>query len=71
MSFVGASDVDNPLCGPRGASAVYGPQKGASADDVRLLDRALGHLAAVVARDVGVESGTSPAPVPPGDSGSG
>ena len=60
VSFVGASDVDNPLCGPRGASAVYGPQKGASADDVRLLDRALGHLAAVVARDVGIELRDAP-----------
>jgi glycerate kinase len=54
VSFVVAADVDNPLCGPRGASAVYGPQKGASPDDVLLLDRALAHLAAVVARDLGV-----------------
>jgi glycerate 2-kinase len=49
-----ASDVDNPLCGPIGASAVYGPQKGASADDVRVLDGALAHLAAVVDRDLGI-----------------
>lgn len=42
-----ACDVDNPLCGPRGASAVYGPQKGASPDDVALLDAALGKFAAV------------------------
>ncbi|MEA2522539.1 MAG: glycerate 2-kinase, partial [Actinomycetota bacterium] len=49
-----ASDVDNPLCGPMGASVVYGPQKGASADDVRILDGALGHLAAVVDRDLGI-----------------
>lgn len=33
-----ASDVDNPLCGPRGASAVFGPQKGASAHQVKVLD---------------------------------
>ncbi len=52
--FVVASDVDNPLCGPNGASAVYGPQKGASPDDVILLDRALAHLAAVVNRDLGI-----------------
>ncbi len=50
----GACDVDNPLTGPAGASAVYGPQKGASADDVVVLDRALAHLAAVVERDLGV-----------------
>jgi glycerate kinase len=48
-------DVDNPLTGPRGASATFAPQKGASADDVLVLDRALGHLAAVVHRDLGVE----------------
>src|SRR5207247_7643990 len=36
--FVVATDVDNPLVGPQGASAVYGPQKGASPEDVALLD---------------------------------
>jgi len=55
VSVVGACDVDNPLTGPSGASAVYGPQKGASPDDVAALDRALGHLAAVVQRDLGVD----------------
>ncbi len=54
VSVVGACDVDNPLTGPAGASAVYGPQKGASPDDVWVLDRALGHLAAVVHRDLGI-----------------
>ncbi len=49
-----ACDVDNPLCGPRGASAVYGPQKGATPEMVAVLDRNLGHLAAVMARDLGV-----------------
>jgi glycerate kinase len=49
-----ASDVDSPLCGPSGASAVFGPQKGASPEDVQDLDRALAHLAAVVHRDLGV-----------------
>jgi glycerate 2-kinase len=52
---IGVTDVDNPLCGPAGASAVFGPQKGASADDVVVLDRALGHLAAVAARDLGAD----------------
>jgi glycerate 2-kinase len=55
VTCVAATDVDNPLTGPVGASAVYAPQKGASADDVVMLDRALGHLAAVVARDLGVD----------------
>ncbi|MBT2338477.1 MULTISPECIES: glycerate kinase [Pseudomonas] len=40
-----AADVDNPLCGPQGASAVFGPQKGATAQQVQLLDAALGHFA--------------------------
>ena len=43
-----ASDVDNPLLGPRGAAAVFGPQKGASADDVRLLEDGLTRWAGVV-----------------------
>ena len=48
-----ACDVDNPLCGPRGASAVYGPQKGADPAMVDALDRNLGHLADVIERDLG------------------
>lgn len=42
-----ACDVDNPLCGPHGASAVYGPQKGASPEVVAELDRALRNFAEV------------------------
>jgi glycerate 2-kinase len=45
-----ASDVDNPLLGPRGAAAVYGPQKGAGPDDVEILDAALARWADAVAR---------------------
>lgn len=48
-----ACDVTNPLCGPLGASAVYGPQKGASPSDVALLDTALRQFADVVRRDLG------------------
>jgi glycerate kinase len=54
-TFMVATDVDNPLVGASGASAVYGPQKGASPSDVALLDRALAHFAAVVYRDLGVD----------------
>ncbi|MCT1690760.1 glycerate kinase [Brevibacterium sp. p3-SID960] len=43
-----AFDVDNPLCGPRGAAAVYGPQKGAGPEEVRRLDSALAHLAGLL-----------------------
>lgn len=53
--FVVATDVDNPLTGPQGASAVFGPQKGATPDDVVVLDRALAHFAAVVHRDLGTD----------------
>ena len=48
-----AVDVTNPLCGPEGASAVYGPQKGATPDMVAELDAALRHFADVVERDLG------------------
>ena len=48
-----ACDVTNPLTGPEGASAVYGPQKGADPVTVRLLDRALGRLADVIERQYG------------------
>lgn len=48
-----ASDVSNPLCGPTGASAVYGPQKGATPEMVRQLDEALAHYAHIIERDLG------------------
>ncbi|MAC98451.1 MULTISPECIES: glycerate kinase [Pseudomonas] len=48
-----AADVDNPLCGPRGASAVFGPQKGASPAQVEQLDAALAHYADVMAATLG------------------
>ena len=48
-------DIDNPLCGPTGASAVFGPQKGADPEMVRRLDGNLRHLAEVICRDLGTE----------------
>jgi len=48
-----ACDVDNPLTGPAGAAAVYGPQKGATAEQVRKLDAALDRWASVVADATG------------------
>lgn len=48
-----ACDVDNPLCGPQGASAVFGPQKGASPAEVAQLDSALSHFADVLAQACG------------------
>ena len=48
-----ACDVSNPLVGPQGASHIFGPQKGASADMVETLDASLRHYADVIARDLG------------------
>ncbi|MES4889530.1 glycerate kinase [Streptomyces sp. NPDC096012] len=53
VELVLASDVDNPLTGPKGAPAVYGPQKGASPDDVATLDSALAHFAKVLEAEAG------------------
>ncbi len=53
VDFVLASDVDNPLTGPKGAPAVYGPQKGAGPEDVATLDAALGHFATVLETTLG------------------
>jgi glycerate kinase len=50
-----ACDVDNPLTGPHGAAAVYGPQKGAAGDDVLLLDSALRRYARVLREDLGLD----------------
>ncbi len=50
-----ACDVDNPLCGPRGAAAVYGPQKGATAAMVRRLDRNLAHFGRLLETRLGVQ----------------
>lgn len=51
-----AADVDNPLCGPNGASSIFGPQKGASPEQVMALDAALGcfadHTAQVLGQDL-------------------
>ncbi|MGW2824015.1 glycerate kinase [Streptomyces sp. NPDC001443] len=56
VELVLASDVDNPLTGPKGAPAVYGPQKGASPDDVEALDVALAHYAKVLEAAVGTRA---------------
>lgn len=53
VEVVVACDVDNPLLGPHGAAAVYGPQKGALPEDVDLLDRALRRWADVVSTATG------------------
>jgi glycerate 2-kinase len=56
VEFLVASDVDNPLLGPSGAAAVYGPQKGASAADVTVLEAGLARWADVAEEAVGAPS---------------
>ncbi len=50
-----ACDVDNPLLGPRGASAVFGPQKGATPEDVRELEANLAHFYGLLAETLGID----------------
>ena len=50
-----ATDVRNRLCGAEGAAAVFGPQKGASPEDIRVLDGALARFADVARRDLGAD----------------
>jgi glycerate kinase len=66
-----ACDVTNPLTGPEGASHVYGPQKGADPITVTLLDKALGHLADVIKRDLGKEVADIPGAGAAGGTGAG
>lgn len=54
IEFISMCDVDNPLCGRLGASAVA-PQKGADEDMVKLLDEGLAHLAKIIKRDLHIE----------------
>ncbi|MGB3124275.1 MAG: glycerate kinase [Pseudomonas sp.] len=65
VRFEIAADVNNPLCGPQGASAIFGPQKGANPEHVQQLDAALGHFAdhcaKVLPKDVRDEPGSGAA----------
>lgn len=58
--IVALCDVTNPLTGPDGAAAVFGPQKGAGGDDIERLDKGLAHLADVVRRDLGIDIDSVP-----------
>src|SRR5438270_5050850 len=55
-----AADVRNPLLGERGATCVFGPQKGATSEQIPILEQALARLADVVARELGCEFRTTP-----------
>lgn len=52
-NFLVASDVQNPLCGPTGASYIYGPQKGATDEMIKILDDALSHFAYIIKHNLG------------------
>lgn len=52
-NILAACDVDNPLCGERGASFVFGPQKGASPEDVKILDNNLRHYGEIIEKTLG------------------
>ena len=54
-TIIGATDVTNPLCGDTGASAIFGPQKGATPEMVAELDACLSNFAAVVKSDLGID----------------
>ncbi len=66
-----AVDVTNPLCGPEGASAIYGPQKGATPEMIPGLDAALARLAEVIRRDLGVDVKDIPGAGAAGGAGAG
>ncbi len=59
-TFEAVCDVDNPLCGPKGAAAVYGPQKGASPKQVEELDQGLKNLAEVIQKQMGLDVADMP-----------
>jgi glycerate kinase len=52
VNVVVACDVNNPLCGTRGASAIFGPQKGATDEDIQELDAALSNFAEIIAKNL-------------------
>lgn len=58
--IVVASDVKNPLTGPRGAAHIFAPQKGASDAEVARLDHGLQHLAELLRRDLGIDIESTP-----------
>ncbi|MFF8606006.1 glycerate kinase [Streptomyces sp. NPDC015346] len=69
VDLILASDVDNPLTGPKGAPAVYGPQKGASPEDVETLDAALSQFVTVLEKAIGPKA--AECAVAPGAGGAG
>jgi glycerate 2-kinase len=59
-TILGACDVDNPLVGKTGAAVVFGPQKGAGAPEIAVLEEGLERLASVIGSDLGIEVASAP-----------
>lgn len=59
-NFIGLSDVNNPLTGPNGATAIFGPQKGATAEQIASLDQTLDNLAKIVKKQAGLDFMNTP-----------
>ncbi len=55
VEIIGAYDVNNPLCGHNGASFIYGPQKGASIEQLEVLDKNLAHFAKIIKNDLNID----------------
>lgn len=60
ISIIAMSDVDNPLCGEHGATAIFGPQKGVTPDQVQPLDALLGHFAELFEQASGRQAANLP-----------
>lgn len=71
VEVIVACDVTNPLTGPNGATAVYGPQKGATPEMIPELDMALDNLARVIERDLGIKVASLPGAGAAGGMGAG
>lgn len=69
--FLLACDVENPLCGPQGASVIFGPQKGASPEEIILLDDCLRHFSCLIERDLGKQVAEIPGAGAAGGMGAG
>jgi len=55
IEIMAMCDIDNPMCGPAGASHIFGPQKGATPELAELLDRGVRHLGETIKRDLGLD----------------
>ena len=71
LPIVTMCDIDNPLCGPAGAAPVFGPQKGATPEQVERLDAGLASLARVLRRDLGADVSELPGAGAAGGMGAG